>query len=651
MKLLYYLLPVIFIVTACGESSSESPKEIIRSSAPATTVSIDKSDYPVFPDADEGADPNVSAEEGGRGFMGEGWQTNEDYDFVGDPRAIRGGRLREYVRDFPGTLRMEGPESNTYLNSMIQGLVYETLLTMHPTTLEYMPALATHWQISEDKLTYRFRINPNARWPDGNPVVSADVIATWKLMLDKGLQAPMSALVWSKFKEPVPESKYIVSVTSTRQNWRNFLYFSQSLPIFPAHVLENVDGATYLKDYNFKLLPGSGPYTIEESDINKGRSLTIRRRKNYWADGHRRNVGVNNFDEIREIVVRDENIAFEMFKRGDLDYYSVARARIWVEELDFDNVKRGLVQKRKIFTQDPSGIAGLAFNTRKPPFNDLRVRKALALALNRKLLLEKLFYNEYLPQNSYYAGTIYENPNNPKNLYDPSKALELLNEAGWQERNDRGQLMKDGTPLSIELLYHNKSSEPFLTIFQEDLRKLGVGLNLRLVTPETLFQLLMERKFDLTSIAWGGLLFPNPETSFHSTLADVNNTNNITGVKSARIDEICDAYDEMFDVDERTNAIREIDGILASEYHYILQWYAPNQRLAYWNRFGQPEAALSRFGDYKDLVNLWWFDPERSSAVDQALGDSSRHLEVGPIEDRHWLEYAEHETDSPTTSH
>jgi len=650
MKLLYHLLPVIFIVTACGESSSESPKGSTRSSAPVTIVSTDKSDYPVFPDADEGANPNVSAEEGGRGFTGEGWQTNEDYDFVGDPRAIRGGRLREYIRDFPGTLRMEGPESNTYLNSMIQGLVYENLLTMHPTTLEYMPALATHWQISKDKLTYRFRINPNARWPDGNPVVSADVIATWKLMLDKGLQAPMSALVWSKFKEPVPESKYIVSVTSTRQNWRNFLYFSQSLPIFPAHVLENVDGATYLRDYNFKLLPGSGPYIIEESDINKGRSLTIRRRINYWADGHRRNVGVNNFDEIHEIVVRDENIAFEMFKRGDLDYYSVARARIWVEELDFDNVKRGLVQKRKIFTQDPSGIAGLAFNTRKPPFNDLRVRKALALALNRKLLLEKLFYDEYLPQNSYYAGTIYENPNNPKNLYDPRKALELLNEAGWQERNDRGQLMKDGMPLSIELLYHNKSSEPYLTIFQENLRKLGVGLNLRLVTPETLFQLLMERKFDLTSIAWGGLLFPNPETSFHSTLADVDNTNNITGVKSARIDEICDAYDKMFDVDERTNAIREIDGILASEYHYILQWYAPNQRLAYWNRFGQPEATLSRFGDYKDLVNLWWFDPERSSVVDQALGDSSQQLEVGPIEDRYWLEYAEHETDSPTTS-
>ena len=122
MKLLYHLLPVIFIVTACGESSSESPKRSTRSSAPVTIVSTDKSDYPVFPDADEGANPNVSAEEGGRGFTGEGWQTNEDYDFVGDPRAIRGGRLREYIRDFPGTLRMEGPESNTYLNSIIESM-------------------------------------------------------------------------------------------------------------------------------------------------------------------------------------------------------------------------------------------------------------------------------------------------------------------------------------------------------------------------------------------------------------------------------------------------------------------------------------------------------------------------------------------------
>ena len=144
------------------------------------------------------------------------------------------------------------------------------------------------------------------------------------------------------------------------------------MSIFPAHVLQDVDGATYLKDYNFKLLPGTGPYVVDEADVVKGKVVTIRRRNDYWAEKDRRNVGLNNFDEIREIVVRDQNLAFEMFKKGDLDYYYVNISREWVEELNFDQVQRGLIQKRKIFNDNPSGIQGLAFNTRKPPFDDIR---------------------------------------------------------------------------------------------------------------------------------------------------------------------------------------------------------------------------------------------------------------------------------------
>ena len=79
---------------------------------PRGPVSMDKNDYPVFPDADSGADPSVSAEEGGRGFTGEGWETNTEFDFIGDPRAVKGGLLRETISDFPGNLRIEGPESN-----------------------------------------------------------------------------------------------------------------------------------------------------------------------------------------------------------------------------------------------------------------------------------------------------------------------------------------------------------------------------------------------------------------------------------------------------------------------------------------------------------------------------------------------------------
>jgi microcin C transport system substrate-binding protein len=631
------------LALACGGSSPDTPQAgTATPAARSSAAPADKAAYAVFPDPDAGADPSVPADQGGRGFTGEGWETNTDFDLIGDPRAVKGGSFREYQLDFPGTLRVHGPESNTALNGMIQSMVYEPLLTLHPTTLDYMPVIATHWQVSPDKLTYRYRIDPNARWSDGQPVTADDVVATWVLMMDKGLQDPSAQLTFGKFEQPVAESKYIVSVKSRQLNWRNFLYFS-GMAILPAHVLKSVDGARYLKEYNFKLLPGTGPYTLNEADIMKGKGLTVRRRTDYWAEKYRRNVGLNNFDQLQETVVRDQNLAFEMFKKGDLDMYYVNISRQWVEELNFDRVQRGLIQKRKIFNDNPSGVQGLAINMRRPPFDDIRVRKAFTHLLNRELMIEKLFFNEYVPQNSYFPGGIYQNPNNPTNPYDPKLALSLLNEAGWKERDAQGRLVKDGRPLTVELLYGSKSSEPFLTIYQEDLRRVGIGISLRLVTPETQFQLVMERRFELVSLAWSGLLFPNPETSFHSKLADVDNNNNVSGVKDARIDELLAQYDVEFDQEKRVAIIREIDGIVANIHPYILEWDMPFQRIAFWNKFGHPEGYLTRIGDYRDAPSVWWIDAEKQAQLGKAMADASLTMPVGETEVRYWTEFARRE--------
>jgi microcin C transport system substrate-binding protein len=641
-----FLVVATIAAFACGGgTSNQQQPQASNSGAPAANranVSMNKADYAVFPNADAGADPSVSAEQGGKGFKGDGWQTNTDFDLIGDPRAIKGGVLRDTMADFPGTLRPFdfGPEATGYINYFMTPLVYETLLTLHPTTVDYMPALATHWQISPDHMTFRFRINPNARFSDGQPVTAEDVVATWSFVMDKGLQSESMALVYGKLEKPVAESKYIVRVKSKQLNWRNFLYFSQALPILPAHILKDVDGARFLKDYNFKLLPGSGPYAIADSDVVKGKTVTIRRRKDYWAEKQRRNIGLYNFDEFRETVIRDPNLVFETFKRGDLDYYFVNSSRRWIEEMNFDKVQHGLIQKRKIFNEAPQGFGGLAMNTRKSPFNDLRVRKALALLLNRPLLIEKLFFKQYVPMNSYYPAGPYENPNNPKNDYDPQAAIKLLTEAGYTARDAQGRLVKDGKPLVFDLINTDKGSEPWLTVYQEDLRKVGIGMNLRLVTPETQFKLAMERQFDAVYQAWGSEgTTPNPETSFHSRMADVNNTNNITGFKDPRVDQLLDAYDKEFDQKKRIAIVREIDGIVANSYQYVLVWTAPFQRLAYWNKFGHPDKYLSRIGDYSDIFIQWWIDPTLDNRLSQALRDASISMPVGTTEDHFWQEY------------
>lgn len=629
-------------LTGCGKSSAPAPESSDDAVpvAPATPASTNKADYAVFPDADSGADPSVPAEQGGKGFDGKGWETSTDFDFIGDPRALQGGTLHDSIPDFPSTLRTEGPESNTAFNVEVLGsLVYEGLLGMHPTTLEYMPSLATHWQISPDKLTYRFRINPNARFSDGTPVTADDVVASWDFRMDKTLQSPINQVLYGKVNRPVAESKYIVRVVSKEVNWRNFLTFS-GMFIFPAHVLKGLTGDSYLKTYNDKLLPGTGPYTLNDDDVKKGQSITLHRRKDYWAEKARANVGLNNFDNLNFVVVRDENLQFEMLKKGQLDVFYVLRAKQWVEELNFDNIQRGLVQKRKIFNQAPQVVEGFAFNTRRAPFDDIRVRKALTLLLDRKELIAKIMNNQYEPENSYFADSPYENPNDPKNEYDPQQALKLLADAGWNSRDSQGRLVKNGMPLEIELLYDQKTFEPHLTVYQEDLRKVGINLNLRLITPETNYQMVNDRKFQMSIMAWGGGTSPAPEQNWLSTLADVPNTDNITGFKNARVDELCKQYEQEFDIAKRVPIIREMDGILTNAYQYVLLWTAPYTRIVFWNKFGTPPGYITRTGDYYSIYSMWWIDPAKYAALKDAKSDPSKKMDVGDSDDHYWDEYS-----------
>src|SRR5438093_6482914 len=238
------LFLAVLLTSGCGGGSKlggTSEQAASTPVAPATPVSTNKDDYLVFPNADAGADTAVTAEQGGKGFKGEGWETNTHFALQGDPHALKGGVLRDHLEDYPGTLRIFGPESNSQFNYGTTSMLYDSLLGVDPNTLEYIPALATHWQTSADKMIFRFRINPNARFSDGMPVTADDVVATWNFIMDPPLQAPSERLTFGKFDPPVAESKYIVRVKAKELNWRNFLYFS-GMAILPAHVLKTMNG-------------------------------------------------------------------------------------------------------------------------------------------------------------------------------------------------------------------------------------------------------------------------------------------------------------------------------------------------------------------------------------------------------------------------
>jgi hypothetical protein len=103
------------------------------------------------------------------------------------------------------------------------------------------------------------------------------------------------------------------------------------------------------------------------------------------------------------------------------------------------------------------------------------------------------------------------------------------------------------------------------------------------------------------------------------------------------------SYQKTFDFAERAKLLRELDGILSSEHHWLFEWTAPYERVVYWSKFGHPPGYLTRIGDYQDLVNLWWFDARSSNRVADALKNPSEQLGEGPSEDQYWLEFAKRE--------
>jgi len=576
------------------------------------------------------------------GFITYEWSQEKDKTFFGDPRAKKGGVINFIYSHFPNTMRIHGQNSNLLLNSQtIAALCYESLLGLHPLNLEFIPRLASHWLVSEDKMTFKFRINPDARWWDGMPVTSDDVIATWDLMMDETILDPSSQLVYQKYERPVAESKYIVSVTSKTLNWRNLLYFAVSMDLHPHHILKDLDGTDFLEKYAFSLIPGTGPYKIDNKNIKNQESYVLERRDNYWAKNYPMKRYLYNFDKIKISSIKENDaLIYEKFKKGEQDIYQVRKARRWVEETDFEGTEKGWVKKHKIYSDIPVGTGGYFFNMREWPFDDKKVRYAFSYLYDREKINRELMYNEYVPIHSQYANSVYENPNNEKFNYNPERALELLRDAGYTKRNSEGWLVQEGSGkvLRFEINIY-KSIEDRVTTLQQMLKEYGIDMQIKFMDFNSIIKNVNERNFKITSFKYTGLAFPNPETSMQSSLADKNNNNNIWGFKSERVDELLKEYDIAFDMQERIKIIQEIDGIWAEVHPTAYGLGENNRKTMWWNKFGYPEWVHSRYGgEFWDAFTFWWYDEDADAKLKSAMSND-QSLPIDPVEIKYWPAY------------
>lgn len=556
------------------------------------------------------------------------WENGGTYAPLGDPDALRTSDrpLPIVWRAFPTTLRRTGPNSRLVTIATVNSLIYESMIQIHPDTEGFIPCLANEWKIEQDgegKQTFWFRLDPRARFSDGAPVTAKDIYYSWWHRVQEDRNDPSNRMTFfENYSEPQIIDERTIKVSTKEANWRLFLYFG-GMAIYPAKYV-NIPGEQYLEEYNWKFMPGTGPYVLKDEDLKKGDSLTLTRRQDWWAENEPWGKNTYNFSRITFSVIRDQELEYEKFKAGELAFYRATRAQRWVQDLPREEViQMGWVQRRKVHNEAPQGISGFIMNMREPPFNDRRVRLAFAHLFNRERLMAKLFFNQYTFIDSYYPGRDWgSGDTNPKIRFDPDKAEELLWEAGYKERNEAGYLVgQDGKEFEVTLEYGAQSWERIWLIVKEDYEQAGIRFNLKLIDPSTLIKRIGERQFNVVFYSFTGLLFPNPETSWRSDLADVDQNNNIPGFKNERVDELLDLYDLTLDRAEQKKIIREIDSIIFKEHPYALAWYSNYIRVLYWDRFGFPDTYFSRIGDQleDEVLRTWWFHPAKQAALEEAM--------------------------------
>jgi microcin C transport system substrate-binding protein len=553
-----------------------------------------------------GVAPMLRAED----FPRPGWADAPDP--LADSRAKPGGEVSTFGGQYPKSINYY--LDNNTLAAEIFGAFFETLLTMNPVTLEYEPGLAEKWSISGDKKTFTFFIDPKARWSDGSPVTAHDVRWTYDAIMNPNNMTGPHKANMERFEPPQVIDEKTIRFTAKEIHWKN-LMAAGDFYILCKHAYEKKD----FNKINFEFPVVSGLYQLGK--IDEGVSISINRRQDWWNKDARRNQHKGNFDVITYKFFAERTNAFEAFKKGGIDIYPVYTSRIWIDETNGEAFLKNHIIKQKIFNHKPVGFQGFAMNMRKPPFDDMRVRQAMALLLDRRKMNQALMYSQYFLHRSYFED-LYSDAHpcpNPLTEMDKAKARELLKNAGWTVNPKTGFLEKNGRKFSFRFLSNDSSSDKFIAIYAEDLKDVGIELIIDKKDWASWARDMDEYNYQMTWAAWSSGVFKDPETMWSSAEADRKGGNNITGFKDPEADRLIEKQKGIFDIHERNEIFRQLDRIFYQAYPYVLLWNIDYTRLLYWNKFGTPRTVLSKYGDESSALVYWWADLDAQAALSDAV--------------------------------
>jgi len=498
--------------------------------------------------------------------------------------------------------------------------------------------LAESVEVPEDRSWVEFSLRPEARFSDGSPVTVEDVIWSYETLGTKGHLRYRG--FWNKIAEIRQTGPMSLRITFNTAD-RELALIAGMRPILQKSQWEGKDfAASGLTEAPI----GTGAYVV--ADFEAGRHIILKRNPDYWGKDLPFRVGTQNFDELRIDFFGDQTVLFEAFKAGELSSYREFNADKWASAYGFSAVTDGRIVKSEIPHKRPTGMTGLAINTRRAPLDDWRVREALLLAFNFEYINETItgsaqpritsyFSNSHLglrpgPASGRvadylmpFAGamlpgtadsyTLPQSDGTKRNRKNLRKAMALLEEAGLTVQ-DGALRDADGTPITFNVLLRQGDSEmkTVVEIYARALERLGITLmpepvdNAQYVGRQSSFD------FDLTKVRRELSLSPGNEQKLYwgSAGADQPGSRNLMGIASPAVDAMIDTMLNVTDPEDFVAATRALDRLLIAGRYVIPIWSFDKGRIAHKRALKFPQT-LPIYGDRTAFMpDVWWYQED-----------------------------------------
>ena len=557
------------------------------------------------------------------------------FDYV-NPNAPKGGEARFAAI---GSFDTFNPFNIKGQAAAGIGQLFESLLTSSADEpfSEY-GLIAESVEVAEDRGSATFVLRPQAKFHDGNPITTDDVLFSFETLKTKG--SPSYRFYYASIAKAEKLGERQVKFSFNPGENRELPLIIGQMPVLSKKYWQDRDfGATTLE-----IPVGSGPYRLER--FEPGRFVIYQRDDRYWGKDLPVNRGRHNIDRLRYDYYRDVTVALEAFKAGSYDLRVENVAKQWATGYDFPALDKGLVKKETFPHQMPSGMQGFAYNLRRPLFQDAKVRQALAYAFDFEWSNRNLFFSQYTRTRSYFDNSELAARGLPspeelaileplrqelppevfKAAYEPptagddaqlrvnfQKALQLLQEAGWVFRDRKLVHAKTGEPFRFELLIAEPTWERIALPFARNLERLGIEMTVRSVDSAQYEN--RERTFDFDMIVnvWGQSLSPgNEQREFWSSAAATDpGSRNLSGLKNPAIDRLVDQVIAAPDRASLVTRVRALDRALQWNYLVIPHWHLPYVRIAFWDKFGYPPVTPMQGVQ----LEAWWIDPAKDAAL------------------------------------